>query len=72
MAFNVENGSGSALDIDDLGITLETGEITDLSLRGDVQNIINSVQAGEEISNLISAGDLIVKDPFDGVTDLMG
>lgn len=70
MAFNVENGSGSALDIDDLGITLETGEITDLSLRGDVQNIINSAQAGEEISNLISAGDLIVKDPLDGVTDL--
>lgn len=70
MAFNVENGSGSTLDIDDLGITLDTGEITDLALRGDPAIIAISAQSGDEISTLITSGDLIVKDPIDGTTNL--
>ena len=70
MALNVENASGNNLALDDLGITLTTGEISDLALRGAVQDIINSAQAGEELSNLITAGSLIVKDPADGVSNL--
>jgi len=70
MAFNVENASGSALEIDDLGITLDTSEIIDLSVQGSFDTIVGSIQVGEEISNLILAGDLIVKDPNGGVTNL--
>ena len=70
MAFNVENASGAALSIDDLGITLETSEIIDLSVQGSFDTIVGSIQVGEEVSQLIQAGDLIVKDPNDGVTNL--
>lgn len=66
MAFNVENGTGGVLDIGDLGITLDVGEITDLSLRTDPLTITNSLVTGEEMHTLITAGDLIVKDPLLG------
>lgn len=70
MAFNVENTSGSLLDISDLGITLTIGEISDLSLRSDPQQLALSAQSGEELSDLITAGTLVIKDPIDGTTNL--
>ena len=70
MAFNVENASGAALAVDDLGITLETGEIIDLAQQGQFDTILVSLQTGNEINNLITSGDLIVKDPLLG-TDLI-
>ena len=70
MAFNIENGSGSTLDINDFGITLATSEITDLALRSDPQLIALSAQVGNELETLITSGDVIIKDPLDGTTDL--
>ena len=71
MAFNVENASGSALDIDDLGITIPTGGVIDLSVQGSYDTIVGTLQVGEEVYNLITAGSLIVKDPNDGVSNLI-
>ena len=70
MAFNIENGSGSTLDINDFGIQLTTGEIVDLAQLADPQTITISAQASNELSTLITSGDVIIKDPLDGVTDL--
>ena len=70
MAFNIENGSGSTLDINDFGIQLALGEIVDLAQLADPQTITISAQASNELSTLITSGDVIVKDPIDGVTDL--
>jgi len=70
MALIVENASGANLDINDLGITLETGEIADLTALASVQDIHLVSQPGEELTTLITAGDILVKDPIDEVTDL--
>ncbi len=39
MAFLIENGTGSPLSIDDLGITLEVGETTELATRTQPQEV---------------------------------
>jgi len=70
MTFIVENGSGSNLDIAFLGITLLTGATTNLAGRSDPEDIAEHSQVGEELHTLILAGNLIIKDPIDGVTDL--
>jgi len=70
MAFIIENGTAGSIEIEDLGITLAIGEISDLSTRTQPQEVALSMQTGEELHTLITAGDVIVKDPLDGVTDL--
>ena len=70
MAFIIENGTGSPLEIDDLGITLEIGEITELATRTQPQDVALSMEVGNELYTLVNAGDVVVKDPLDGVTDL--
>jgi len=70
MAFNIENGTGAILEIGDLGITLEIAEIVDLSIRVEPLTVSLSLQPGQELHTLITVGDVIVKDPLDGVTNL--
>ena len=70
MAFIIENGTGSPLEIDDLGIRLDVGEITELGTRTQPQEVALSMEVGNELYTLINAGDIVVKDPLDGVTDL--
>lgn len=70
MAFNIENGTAGILEINDLGITLGIGEISDLSTRTEPQNVALSMKPGQELYALITIGDVIVKDPLDGVTNL--
>ena len=70
MAFLIENGSGAPLEIEDFGLTIATGATIDLAQRAYAQDIANSAAAGRELNTLILAGDIIVKDPEDGVTNL--
>ena len=70
MGFFIENGTGATLDIGDLGLTLEVGEIVDLSLRVEPLTVTNSLETGQELHTLINNGQVIVKDPFDNVTNL--
>lgn len=70
MAFIIENGTAGIVEIEDLGITLQIGEITDLSARADAQTVSESMESGNEMFTLITTGDIIVKDPLDGVTNL--
>ncbi len=70
MGFFIENGTGAELEIGDLGLTLEVGEIVDLSVRAEPIAVTNSLEPGEELNNLITIGEVIVKDPLDNVTNL--
>jgi hypothetical protein len=70
MAFLIENGTGSPLSIDDLGITLEVGETTELATRTQPQEVALSMETGNELHTLVSSGDVVVKDPLTGVSDL--
>ena len=70
MAFIIENGTAGPLEIEDLGITLAIGQISDISTRADPQDVALSMEPGNEMFDKITAGDLVVKDPLDGVTDL--
>jgi len=70
MAFLIENGTGSPLSIDDLGITLEVGETTELATRTQPQEVALSMETGNELHTLVLSGDVVVKDPLDGVSDL--
>ena len=56
MAFNVENGAGVPLSIDDLGITLEIGEITDLAERAEPGTVAVSAAVGQEIHQTPKGG----------------
>ena len=69
MALNIENTSGSQLDINDLGISLAIGQIVDLSLIGDPFGVANSANGGD-LDSLITAPSVVVKDPIDGTTNL--
>lgn len=69
MAFNIENVSGVVLSIDDLGITLSIGEEIDLNLVEDGLIVATSANGGD-LESLVTVGNLIVKDPWDGVTPL--
>ena len=70
MALNIENTSGVPLEIEDFSITLANSEIIDLSLRIDPLEVAQSAISGNELSTLITAGDVSVKDPIDGTTAL--
>jgi len=73
MSFIIKNTySGSpliAIAIDDLGLTVPAGGTYNLLFEnpGDVQA---SAQSGGDLSNAINAGNIVVVDPRDGVTDL--
>lgn len=69
MALNIENTSGGVLDVNDLGITMAVSEVVDIELVSDPQTVAISAASGD-LNTLITAGDLTVKDPIDGTTNL--
>ena len=69
MALNVENTTGAVLAVNDLGITMQIGQIVDLELVEDAHTIAVSANGGD-LESLITATSLSVKDPIDGTTAL--
>ena len=65
MSLLLENNSGGVLEIGDLGETVATGATIDLSLVSDPQTVVISATSGD-LSQLITVGDLTVKDPIGG------
>jgi len=70
MSFIIENTSGAPFALDEFGITIGTGGQSDLSTQAIPQDIAWSSQPGEELHTAISNGDIVVKDPSDGITNL--
>jgi len=65
MSFLIRNLTAADIEIDDLGLTVEVG--TDLDL---LPETANSIAISDELVARITAGDLKVLDPLDGVTPL--
>ncbi len=63
MSFLIRNLTAVDIEIDDLGLTIEVG--TDLDL---LPETANSIAISAELVARITAGDLKVLDPLDGVT----
>ena len=59
----IENISGVVVDINDLGLTLDIGESTDLSIEGEAQAVAASGMTGGDLNSLISSNNIVVKDP---------
>jgi len=70
MSFIIENISGAPFPLDEFGITIGTGGFSDLSTQAIPQDIAASSIPGEELHTAITNGDIVVKDPTDGVTNL--
>jgi hypothetical protein len=69
MSLVIQNVSGAELDINDLGFGLASGAGSDLALTSE-SLIVSTSASGGDLQILVTAGDLVVKDPFDSVTNL--
>ena len=69
MGLVIENVSGGTLDIDDLGFGLASNGSVDLVLEADALAVAASGNGGD-LNTMIAAGDIVVKDPLDDITNL--
>ncbi len=65
MSFFIRNLTASAIEINDLGLTIDVAE--DLDLKSETHN---SIALSTDLVGFITAGDIVILDPADGVTRL--
>jgi len=65
MSYFIRNLTATDIEINDLGLTIETG--IDLDLRAEP---INAIALSNDLPTLINAGSVIIINPIDGVTPL--
>lgn len=65
MSFIIRNIAGTPVDINDLGLRLETGEDVDLT-----EEAAKDIAISVDLPSAISNGDIIALDPLDGVSPL--
>jgi len=65
MSFLIRNLTAAPIEINDLGLTVAIGE--DLDLKSETPN---SIATSDDLIAFITAGDIVVLDPSDGVTQL--
>jgi len=65
MSFIIKNISGGVVEIDDIGIYIETAEELDI-----IENSASDVATSADLVAAVQSGDLIALDPLDNVTPL--
>lgn len=65
MSFLIRNLTGSAIEINDLGITIDVGE--DLDLKSETAN---AIAISDDLRGFITAGDIVILNPVDNITQL--
>lgn len=65
MSFIIKNISGGVVEVDDLGIYMETAEELDIT-----DNTGEAISGSTDLVTAIQVGDLIALDPLDDVTPL--
>lgn len=70
MALIIENLSGAQLDLNDLGFSMVTGGTADLTTESDPTTVARSAASGGDLNTIVTAGNLVVKDPIDDTTNL--
>jgi len=66
----IENVSGVEVDINDLGLSLSPNQSIDLATEGNAADVTVSGSVDGDLNQLISSGNIVVKDPIDITTNL--